>query len=230
MPVSVSVTYGRRAIGHLTVIAGPAAVGKSYLIRKLAEHDELREQMGIAKDVPALTARAFLKMRRSGTIDHLVLHYDILRPFYHGFPSYELDPGTAGLRSAERITFFTLRTTPERLRTQLEARIARRSQKHLLTLRTLYTDDRFIADWYDHWLRSVQLYRDVTAGHYFVDAHRDYALTPLEDDVPCPAVLPRTALATPSTVAPLVSTTTSGGNDVFSRGCPARRGISAAVR
>jgi hypothetical protein len=183
LSASVSVAGGRKAIGHLTVIAGPTAVGKSHLIRMLAEHDSLREQMAVAKDAPAFAAGELLKLPRVGTIDHLVLHYDILRPFIKGFPSHELDPGTAVFWTADQITFLTLRTTPERLRARLESRYASSPRKRLRRLRPLYTDDRFLADWYGRWLASVQLYRDVTAEHYFVEAHDGYALTPVEGSI-----------------------------------------------
>ncbi len=193
VPLSVSLP---KAIGHLTVIAGLPAVGKSRLIRVLREDDTLRERMAVPKDTPVHTATELLELHWSGTIDHLVLHYDILRPFIKRFPSYELDPGTAALRSAEKITFFTLRTTPERLRAQLESRLASRPRKRLRKLRPFYADDRFLADWCDRWLTFVQLYRDVTVGHYLVDVHTDYVLTPVEDDVPAPGMLPGTALHT----------------------------------
>ena len=68
----------RWAIDHLVVVAGPPAVGKSRLIRRLARDDLLRERLGVPKDAPALAARA-VPRRRPTAHEALILHYDLGR-------------------------------------------------------------------------------------------------------------------------------------------------------
>jgi hypothetical protein len=171
---------GEWEIGHLAVVAGPTAVGKSWLIARLAEDDRLRERLGVGKDTPAFEAGGLLKLRSLGPIGRLVLHYDILRPYHKRFASYDVDPGASVLGCAEEITFLTLRTTPERLLAQLDRRIASRErprEERFRKLRRFYADDRFLAAWYDHWLSFVEGFNSVTVGSYFVDMHKDYLLT-----------------------------------------------------
>jgi hypothetical protein len=158
-------------IGHLIVIAGPRASGKSHFIRLLRSDETLRERLGVARNAPALTAGAFLNLPVVGSIDQLVLHYDILRPLKIGFPSHELDPGTAVLRRSGSITFCTLRVPRERLSAQLEERIARRKNppKDLRKLRSLYADEEWLDSWYARWHAFVQQFSAVMAGAYLVD-------------------------------------------------------------
>ena len=46
----------RWAIDHLVVVAGPPAVGKSLLIRRLLSDDLLRERLRVPKGAPDMAA------------------------------------------------------------------------------------------------------------------------------------------------------------------------------
>ena len=126
------------------------------------------------KAVPAVTPKEFVKLKASDPADELILHYDILKPHHKRFGSHAADPSTAVLYSAQAITFFTLKTTPERLAAQLDQRIASHEQSptKLRKLRPLYEDDRFVADWYERWFTFVDQFHDVTTGNYIVDANQ----------------------------------------------------------
>ena len=63
---------------------------------------------------------------------------------------------------------------------QLDERMApyERPPKKLRKLRPLYENDQFLADGYDRWFTFIERFRDVTTGHYIVDADNGYRLTP----------------------------------------------------
>jgi hypothetical protein len=178
----------RRKIAHLTVVAGPVAVGKSHLISRLAEDALLRERAGIPEVTPPLIASLLWKKLPPGPIDHAVLHYNILRPLDAAMRTFERDPVVSLFPCAEKITFLTIRATRERLCAQLDRRIAQRNPNKRLyrkdhfyrELRVLYEDDLFVDDWYDRWLTFVSRFKSVTAGNYIVSPDEAHALIPVE--------------------------------------------------
>ena len=170
-------------IGHLTVVAGPKAVGKSHFIRLLFADEALRRRVGVPVDAEVWTDRTLARgSPRPREIEHLVLHYDLLRLYDRGVSRYERDLATSILGCADQITFLTLRTTREHLCAQFDRRLhrkkGRRKLEHLQRLRTLYEDEDFLHDWYRRWLRFVDRWADVTVGSYFVDVHESYELKP----------------------------------------------------
>ena len=193
----------RWAIEHLVVVAGPPAVGKSRLIRRLSGDDLLRERLGVPEGAPSLDTRSVLH-RRPSALEALIFHYDLFRLLNRGIPAYEYDPTLALLESAKRVTFLTLRTSPDRLRAQLERRrIARPNrpphrQAWHRTLRTLYQEDGFVRGWYELWLDFVARYEAATIGHSFVEVDEGYTLTPVIRAVPKSAGLSRAAAERPT--------------------------------
>ena len=202
-PTAADLQDERWAIEHLVVVAGPPAVGKSRLIRRLSGDDLLRERLGVPKDAPVLDTRSVVR-RRPSAFEALIFHYDLFRLLNRGIPAYEYDPTLALLDSAQRVTFLTLRTSPDRLRAQLERRrIARPNrpphrQAYFRTLRTLYQDDGFVRGWYELWLDFVDRYEAVTIGHSFVEVDEGYTLTPVIRAVPTSAGLSRAAAERPT--------------------------------
>jgi hypothetical protein len=166
-----------RTIRSLTVVAGPAAVGKTRLLEHLATDEQLRDRLRVPR-APTVTAGEFFKRSPSGPIDELILHYDILSPHHKGLESHTADPAMSMLDHAETIAFFTLRTTHERLVAQLNGRITARRHVpwKLRKLRPLYESDLFVADWYERWFAFVKRFREVTERNYLIDVHRGYAL------------------------------------------------------
>lgn len=166
-----------RTIRSLTVVAGPAAVGKTRLLRLLATDEQLRERLRVPR-ARAVTAGEFFKLRTSGPIDELILDYDILSPHHKGLGSHTADPAMSILGHAETISFLTLRTTHERLIAQLDGRITARQHApwKLRKLRPLYENELFVADWYGRWFAFVERFADVTSRNHLVDTHRGYTL------------------------------------------------------
>jgi hypothetical protein len=175
----------RWTIERLFVVAGPPAVGKSTLIGRLASDELLRERLGAPKGAPRLDPRSAERCRPAA-LESLILHYDMLRPLNRQIPAYESDRVLRMLMDpAREITVLTLRAGADRLRAQLERRRTARPsrppdrQAYLRTLGTLYEDDAFLAGWYGLWLDFVARYEAVTTGHFFVEVHKGYMLTPV---------------------------------------------------
>jgi len=194
----------RWAISHLFIVAGPPAVGKSRLIRRLTSDDLLRERLGAPNGAPRLDPRS-AERHRPAELSSLILHYDLLRPLNRGFPAYDDDSILATLLDAARlVTVFTLRTTADRLRAQLEQRrVARPNrppdrQAYLRTLQTLYQDDGFVEGWYGRWLDFVARYGAATARHSFIEVHEGYAATPVNITEPTSASFSRALAARPT--------------------------------
>jgi len=128
---------------------------------------------------PTFTAGGFLQDSQ-GDLDTLILHYDILRPHHKGFGSHADDPATSTFGYADEIAFLTLRTTSERLRAQLDQKIAdyRLTPKKLRKVKPLYENDAFVSDWYERWFEFVDRFRNVTTASYLIDTSRDYFMSP----------------------------------------------------
>jgi len=130
----------RRDIGHLVVVCGPTAVGKSSFIRALGDA-KLRKKFGIASDFTS------------------VFHYDMLRPFDRPLQSHGRDPAFHILQSAERITFITLAAEGKALQQRIGSESARASgrkgrKRHAL-LQKQYGNPAFLKAWYDAWATAT---------------------------------------------------------------------------
>ena len=109
----------KRRIGDLVVVAGPVGAGQSRLIEGLlrGERTSLAEQIGLGS--PALWRRCRgrdLERLTEPEVPRLLLHYDL--------PEASLDSGedpVAIAATAQRVTFVTLRASPEELRRGLDA-------------------------------------------------------------------------------------------------------------
>ena len=179
-------------IRSLTVVAGPPAVGKTHLLQTLTTDRRLRKHLRIPSLAFTVGAGEFLKLDPSGRIERLILHYDILRPFYRGCSAHARDPGTAVMSRAETISFLTLRTSQAQLAAQLDRRLAltERPRRRLQTLRLLYDDEQFVAGWYEQWHTFVQQFGEVTTRNDIIDTNRGYRLTPYSTATEPPAVHP----------------------------------------
>jgi len=150
----------RRQIEHLVVVAGVTSSGKSSFIERLTD-PQMRARFGIANHFDTVSANA-VDTLRTGPIDTLVYHYDLLRPFDRPLHSHGRDPAFHLLASARRITLVTLANRPKNLRERLrtpEARAAtRKGRKRQQVLLTQYENPAFLSAWYDAWLSATARY------------------------------------------------------------------------
>ena len=117
--VESSVAHCRRRPNGGRENVAPAAAGRGRSASRPS-----RDAEGCARSHSQRVRQA----KASSPADELILHYDILKPHHKRFGSHAADPSTAVLYSAQAITFFTLKTTPERLAAQLDQRIASHEQ------------------------------------------------------------------------------------------------------
>jgi hypothetical protein len=147
----------RRDIGHLVVVSGPTAVGKSSFIKGL-DDPKLRKKFGIAGKFTTIGANR-LDDLAPGRHDTLVFHYDMLRPFDRPLQSHGRDPAFHLLQSAEKITFITLAASGEVLRKRIQTGEAqptnRKGRKRHKLLFKQYANPAFLKAWYDAWAAST---------------------------------------------------------------------------
>ena len=106
-----------KSVNKLIVIAGPSAVGKSFLINRLQSDafPQFSAQLGITE--PALwSVKTALDLEDIHELqeDRLIVHYDLTRPWKRRLHSgYMEDQPLTILQAAIEITFITLLATPE---------------------------------------------------------------------------------------------------------------------
>ena len=163
----------RRDIGHLVVVCGPTAVGKSSFIRAL-DDPKVRKKFGIADGYSFVQAKDLDRLAR-GRHDTLVFHYDMLRPFDRPLQSHGRDPAFHLLQSAEKITFVTLAASGEVLRKRIQSNDAqptnRKDRKRHKLLFKQYANPAFLKAWYDAWAAAIAPFKGKT---FIVRAEEGY--------------------------------------------------------
>ena len=163
----------RRDIGHLVVVSGPTAVGKSSFIKAL-DDPKLRKKFGIADGFSTIGANR-LDDLAPGRHDTLVFHYDMLRPFDRPLQSHGRDPAFHLLQSAEKITFITLAANgdvlQQRIRTEAAQPSGRKGKKRHALLQKQYGNPAFLKAWYDAWGTATAPFKGKT---FLVRADQGY--------------------------------------------------------
>ncbi len=112
----------KRKIRHLVVVAGLRASGKTTFIKRLVAdtYPQLTEKLGVKnfEDWDIVEA-ADLPHYHKMVSDDLLFHYNLLRPYKRSTRIHQRDEALHILNTARQISFLTLYTEPERLRTQL---------------------------------------------------------------------------------------------------------------
>jgi SAM-dependent methyltransferase len=162
----VTIAHKRR-IGHLLVVSGPTSSGKKTLMRKLAagELPELNARLGVAdprlwgERVPMYDLFEGDEPRR----ERLLMHHDFMYPLLRWKGSVDRDETLEIVETADRVTFLTVWTPPERLVRQITAsaierreRAGRRPHRHHLQCREIYRDPARTIGCYRAWFASVR--------------------------------------------------------------------------
>jgi len=165
----------KRQIGECLIIAGPTSSGKSTLIGNLARFRDHGLQLPDAIDQwPVLRG---VRGTIIGRTEKLILHYDILRPFWRSLVTINRDPAIRIFDVCERLRFVTIMPCPTQLRRQYqlamttERRIDERKEK----IGEAYSSSAFLKGWYAAWFsllerlapRTVMNEILVSTGHGF---------------------------------------------------------------
>lgn len=172
----------KRSIGHLVVVAGPTSVGKSTLVERLAKDPAFAAGFGLDPGPWTVTHAATVRKLPRGRHEHLLFHYDFLRPSRSGMRSHDRDPVLQLLAVAERVTILTLIAPRNRLGQQLEqgeiGRKDRKVRQRDLDLRRHYAAGSFLLDWYSGWMDFCS--RHAGARHHLIVNEGEFALHPPE--------------------------------------------------
>ena len=144
----------KRNIGHLVVLAGPTASGKSTLLEKLVNDPGTRAGFDITGDnwhVP----RSDVDDLPRGRLDNVLLHYDLLRPYRRSTGTHARDPWTDYLSVAERVSIITLMPSRGILQRRIVSaqgdRAEKSESKRHGELRERYATPDFLRAWYGAW-------------------------------------------------------------------------------
>jgi hypothetical protein len=166
-----------REIDTLTIIAGATSSGKSTLMERLCKDAALRQQF----DLPHITVTASARTLRAlpaRALDHVLFHYDLLRPFARPLRSYARDPALSLMRAAKRVNILTIMTPQQRLLAQLEENELagkKPSARHLELFRR-YQVPGFLDEWHRAWFAFCQA--KAVSRHDIVVNDENYRLLP----------------------------------------------------
>jgi SAM-dependent methyltransferase len=161
----------RQKIDHLAVVAGPTSSGKSTFIDRFLKGELAEIYPRVAMDpkkreVTYLTARVKENPGRPHMGD-VMFHYDMLRPYMRSARVHSRDEALDVLDSADKVTFLTMWTSPEKLLKQLgpeQTGLFKKPGKRARAIRRDYADPRRIVELYDEWFA----YLDTRAGEKLV--------------------------------------------------------------
>jgi 2-polyprenyl-3-methyl-5-hydroxy-6-metoxy-1,4-benzoquinol methylase len=112
----------KRRVKNLVVVTGPTSSGKTTLIKALRSNacPELAARLGVNdfSSWDSVGAHGLLTYPKR-SIEHLIFHYDFLRPYRKSTKTHRRDEALHLLRTADNIAVVTVYTEPERLRRQL---------------------------------------------------------------------------------------------------------------
>jgi hypothetical protein len=153
------------SIDTLTIVAGPAASGKSVLIENIMKSAELRERLRIPSVIDVKINALRVHRLFPKPHGHVVFHYNTLRPFFQGLNSYQHDPALSIILSAKTVIVIDIVTARERLLSHLSERGARRAKGVDQRLYKLYSSPDFLEQQREQWLRYCM---DIVRPHQHI--------------------------------------------------------------
>ena len=182
----------KRIIRHLTVICGPTCSGKTTLMRRLESDAELRRTLDLPEKVSAAVGRINAELPL-GPQEHVMFHYDMLRPFGRSIRSHERDPACDLIRLADKVTFLTILTPAPRLRQQIfehevgkrvgfwkrirKVSEGRQTARHRKLLK-YYGNGDFLYQRYKEWFDFCAKFKEKTVDHVIVENEGEYRFHP----------------------------------------------------
>ena len=167
----------KRHIGHLVLIAGPSAAGKSSLMQQLVApgRPEAAERSGRAKAAALLAEHLNITPGRhwvpvayakhlheisTPNLDRLLLQYDFSRPARRHWAHDRPDPVLDVVESASRASAVTVWTPPHRLRQQAQQRDRKWTRLRRGSAKTpkanRYNDSEAILRMYQNFFHAVR--------------------------------------------------------------------------
>jgi SAM-dependent methyltransferase len=178
----------KRRIDHLLVVAGPTSSGKKTFERQLLENQlpEINNLIGepdgrVWGDVVSAN---HIDKPSPAVRSHVLLHYDILRPFLRSTRVYERDEALEFFQCATKVTVVTMQTEAPKLARQIDQaeikpreKSGRKPKKRHLRIRDLYHDENKVEEVYNSWIEFVGKHK---ATHWLVSAgeNRQYLAVP----------------------------------------------------
>lgn len=159
-------TAHRRKIGHLVVVAGPVGIGLDRFCTNITRggYPEVAEKLALPADTMLLDSTPGRPQHRAH-LDTAVIGYDIMRAFMRTGNVYSRDDNLDILSCAEKITYVTLWTAPEKLRKQLtDSRFGygtfKRPSKRERRIYFSYENPAEIVGHYDGWFDYLETRND----------------------------------------------------------------------
>lgn len=165
---------GQKRIGHLVLVAGISASGKTSLLARLRDDPAIRARLDLPASRPRIVNAMDLGELPKRFIPNLVIHYDLMRPVRHSFESYSDDPALLVLREAHVLHSVILAQSVPELRNRLRARFPDSTAK---ARHEKFAEPGFVLGRYRKWLA----YWDSLASappHRLVKSDEHYSILP----------------------------------------------------
>jgi SAM-dependent methyltransferase len=167
----------RRKIRHLVVVVGPTSVGKSTFCEAINYDSALASRFGIDNVSGLFVSADKIDALPSGSLDTVVLHYDLLRPFDRSMQSHWRDPVFDVLGCANEVTVINLFNNRADLQERItNAELSKSSpqRRHFHILKQ-YENPDFLPAWYEAWLDAVNKMTNGRAKNLFVKSGERYS-------------------------------------------------------
>jgi 2-polyprenyl-3-methyl-5-hydroxy-6-metoxy-1,4-benzoquinol methylase len=140
----------KRKVETITVVAGLTSAGKSTFIKNLMSSSDFRKRFNIPDHIDTVASGDLYQSPLSDPLKHVILHYDILRPFDRALRTHDRDPVLSFLSTAKNVNILTIKPSSERLIEQITSGEPKSSERHQ-KIKHLYLDPEFLSRWYGSW-------------------------------------------------------------------------------
>jgi 2-polyprenyl-3-methyl-5-hydroxy-6-metoxy-1,4-benzoquinol methylase/GTPase SAR1 family protein len=154
----------KRRIGHLIVVSGPVAAGKTTFIERLlsGKLPEVVTRLGIKPgERPPVLGTSSKAPRTKAELPVAISHYGFLRPYMRPAAVCARDEALDVIDVAERVTVVTLQVGSDALveritRGEIDAAPGGKASQRHLQLREEYRNPQRLVEHYDRWIKYVE--------------------------------------------------------------------------